>query len=108
MSHDAHGHNHDHHDHGHGHGHHHEKPRKLTPQEMRDHQIPLLARDNCAALLIPLNKCRLESFALPWKCGVLKEEYRHCQKAEWEDRVLAAQQKKLQELRLPTQFVNKQ
>ncbi|GAA98271.1 hypothetical protein E5Q_04954 [Mixia osmundae IAM 14324] len=31
-------------------------------------RLPLGWRDNCAGLLIPLNKCRHENFYLPWKC----------------------------------------
>lgn len=37
---------------------------------MRDAQLPLAYRDSCANLLIPLNRCRFETFYLPWKCEV--------------------------------------
>jgi len=33
-------------------------------------KLPLQYRDSCAHLLIPLNKCRVESYYLPWKCEV--------------------------------------
>jgi hypothetical protein len=33
-------------------------------------RLPLAYRDNCAHLLVPLNKCRYDTFYLPWKCEV--------------------------------------
>lgn len=37
---------------------------------MRDARLPLAYRDSCAHLLIPLNKCRRETWYAPWKCTV--------------------------------------
>lgn len=37
---------------------------------MRDARVPLAYRDSCAHLLIPLNRCRYETYYLPWKCEV--------------------------------------
>lgn len=37
---------------------------------MRDAKLPLAYRDSCAHLLIPLNKCRRETWYAPWKCTV--------------------------------------
>lgn len=37
---------------------------------MRDAKLPLAYRDSCANLLIPLNRCRFETYYLPWKCEV--------------------------------------
>ncbi len=37
---------------------------------MRDAKLPIQYRDNCANLLIPLNRCRVDSYYLPWKCEV--------------------------------------
>jgi len=37
---------------------------------MRDAKVPLAYRDSCAHLLIPLNRCRYETYYLPWKCEV--------------------------------------
>ncbi|KAL0942923.1 NADH-ubiquinone oxidoreductase B18 subunit [Colletotrichum truncatum] len=45
-------------------------PREATREEMRDAKLPLAYRDSCAGLLIPLNRCRAESWYLPWKCNV--------------------------------------
>ncbi len=46
------------------------EPRPVTRKEMADAQVPLAYRDNCAHLLIPLNRCRFEQYYLPWRCEV--------------------------------------
>ena len=33
-------------------------------------RLPITYRDTCAYLLVPLNKCRYDSFYMPWKCEV--------------------------------------
>ncbi|KAH0869508.1 hypothetical protein HID58_076530, partial [Brassica napus] len=38
-----------------------------TQEEMVAAKVPLGYRDQCAHLLIPLNKCRQAEFFLPWK-----------------------------------------
>lgn len=43
---------------------------ELSRQEMSDAKIPLAYRDSCADLLVPLNRCRFETYYLPWKCEV--------------------------------------
>lgn len=37
---------------------------------MREAKLPLAYRDSCAHLLIPLNRCRVDTYYLPWKCNV--------------------------------------
>lgn len=37
---------------------------------MSEAKLPLAYRDSCANLLIPLNRCRFETYYLPWKCEV--------------------------------------
>lgn len=37
---------------------------------MSEAKLPLAYRDSCANLLIPLNRCRYETYYLPWKCEV--------------------------------------
>lgn len=37
---------------------------------MSAERIPLAYRDRCAALLVPLNRCRKKEYYLPWKCEV--------------------------------------
>ncbi|KAK4121242.1 hypothetical protein N657DRAFT_635835 [Parathielavia appendiculata] len=45
-----------------------ETPRRATREEMRDAKVPMQYRDSCAHLLIPLNRCRFETYYMPWKC----------------------------------------
>lgn len=50
-----------------------------TQKEMQDARIPLGWRDSCADLLIPLNKCRSETYYLPFKCQDERHVYEKCQ-----------------------------
>jgi len=50
----------------------------VSREAMAEARLPLAARDSCAHLLIPLNRCRHDSLYLPWKCEV-------CLVAESED-----------------------
>ena len=43
---------------------------EATREEMSAERVPIQYRDSCAHLLIPLNKCRFQSYYLPWKCQV--------------------------------------
>lgn len=43
---------------------------EATREEMRDAKLPIPYRDSCANLLIPLNRCRVDTYYLPWKCEV--------------------------------------
>ncbi len=45
-------------------------PPEATREEMREAKLPLAYRDSCANLLIPLNRCRVDTYYLPWKCEV--------------------------------------
>ncbi|GJJ07835.1 hypothetical protein Clacol_002040 [Clathrus columnatus] len=53
-----------------------------SQQQMKDSQLPLGYRDQCSALLIPLNKCRRTNWYLPWHCEHQRHEYEHCQYLE--------------------------
>ncbi|RUP45085.1 NADH-ubiquinone oxidoreductase B18 subunit-domain-containing protein [Jimgerdemannia flammicorona] len=53
---------------------------------MADARIPLEYRDYCAHLLIPLNKCRYQTFYLPWKCENERHSYEKCQYEDTGDR----------------------
>ncbi|WJX21515.1 hypothetical protein P8452_10943 [Trifolium repens] len=46
-----------------------------TQEEMVEARVPLAYRDQCAHLLIPLNKCRQAEFYLPWKCENERHSY---------------------------------
>lgn len=55
---------------------------KATNDEMKAARLDIAYRDYCAHLLIPLNKCRHETFYLPWKCGHERHTYEKCQYVE--------------------------
>lgn len=50
-----------------------EPTRRLAPRRFRDY---------CAHILIPLNKCRVANYYLPWTCSDLKHAYEKCQYEE--------------------------
>lgn len=50
-----------------------------TQAEMVENKVPLPYRDQCAHLLIPLNKCRQSEFYLPWKCENERHSYEKCE-----------------------------
>ena len=60
---------------------------KATEEEMQHWRIPIPYRDSCVHLLIPLNKCRLETFYLPWKCTNERHAYERCEYKEYLRRV---------------------
>ncbi|KAI1501339.1 NADH-ubiquinone oxidoreductase B18 subunit-domain-containing protein [Biscogniauxia marginata] len=62
-------------------------PPKATREEMRDAKVPLAYRDSCANLLIPLNRCRGDTYYLPWKCEDERHSYEKCQYVEFKKRV---------------------
>ncbi|KAL2611716.1 hypothetical protein R1flu_023408 [Riccia fluitans] len=61
------------------------KEMKATQEEMVKERVPLGYRDFCAHLLIPLNRCRRETFYLPWKC----EDQRHSYEKAARHRVIS-------------------
>lgn len=50
-----------------------------TQEEMVEAKVPLAYRDQCAHLLIPLNKCRQAEYFLPWKCENERHTYEKCE-----------------------------
>ena len=52
---------------------------KVTRQQMKDARVPLMMRDYCAHLLIPLNQCRAQTWYSPWKCQTLRHGYEECE-----------------------------
>ncbi|KAJ8629345.1 hypothetical protein MRB53_022668 [Persea americana] len=50
-----------------------------TQEEMAEAKVPLPYRDQCAHLLIPLNKCRSAELYLPWKCEDERHVYEKCE-----------------------------
>ncbi|KAF6232845.1 hypothetical protein HO173_009061 [Letharia columbiana] len=63
-----------------------EAPR-ATREQMSEAKLPLAYRDSCAHLAIPLNRCRFESYYLPWKCVDERHSYEKCQYVEFKKRV---------------------
>ncbi|KAK7236281.1 quinone-specific NADH dehydrogenase [Aureococcus anophagefferens] len=73
-----------------GGGHHEALPEgPATRKEMSDAGLLIAYRDACAHLLIPLNKCRRQTFYMPWECGHYRHEYEKCQYVEWLKRARA-------------------
>ncbi|KAI5850997.1 NADH-ubiquinone oxidoreductase-like protein B18 subunit [Tricharina praecox] len=68
---------------------------QLTHEEMSAARLPLAYRDTCAHLLVPLNKCRYDTFYMPWKCEDERHSYEKCQYVEFKKRVA-----KMEELRV--------
>ncbi|KAI1336691.1 NADH-ubiquinone oxidoreductase B18 subunit-domain-containing protein [Xylariaceae sp. FL0016] len=60
---------------------------EATREEMREAKLPLAYRDSCANLLIPLNRCRVDTYYLPWKCENERHTYEKCQYEEFKKRV---------------------
>ncbi|KAF9969766.1 hypothetical protein BGZ73_007707 [Actinomortierella ambigua] len=65
-----------------------------THKEMADARLPLGWRDSCSHLLIPLNKCRSETYYLPFKCQDERHEYEKCQYDDYLRRMKLAEEKK--------------
>jgi NADH dehydrogenase (ubiquinone) 1 beta subcomplex subunit 7 len=55
--------------------------------EMMDAKIDIAFRDQCAGLLIPLNKCRRATYYVPFKCEHERHDYEKCQYYEYQRRV---------------------
>ena len=69
---------------------------KVTHEEMKAARVPLLFRDYCAHLLIPLNECRVKTWYSPFKCSELRHSYEKCQYDEYQRRVMIAKIEKQQ------------
>jgi len=86
-----------------GGGHHH-NPEAMPKADqdldlLRKEQIPIYARDNCAHLLVNLNRCRMETYYNPHRCTQQRHLYDECQYIAWERRkegkkIMQAQQAK--------------
>ncbi|KAI8538648.1 hypothetical protein RHMOL_Rhmol09G0120900 [Rhododendron molle] len=68
-----------------------------TQAEMVEARVPLAYRDQCAHLLIPLNKCRQSEFYLPWKCEGERHTYEKCEYELVMERMLQMQKIREQE-----------
>ena len=52
---------------------------QVSQEEMAEAKVPLVLRDYCAHLFIPLAKCRKENYYIPWKCQAEKHHWDQCQ-----------------------------
>ena len=71
-----------------------------TQEEMVEARVPIPYRDQCAHLLIPLNKCRQAEFYLPWKCENERLSYEKCEYELVMERMLQMQKIREQEAKL--------
>ncbi|CAM8936353.1 unnamed protein product [Rhodiola kirilowii] len=71
-----------------------------TQQELVENKVPIPYRDQCAHLLIPLNKCRQSEFYLPWKCENERHVYEKCAYELVMERMLKMQKIREQEAEL--------
>ena len=70
----------------HGHGEVDEHGLPPLPSYGQMMRLPPHSRDVCAAILIPLNKCRRENFFLPWHCEHERHSYEVCLFKDFERR----------------------
>ncbi|XP_050235126.1 NADH dehydrogenase [ubiquinone] 1 beta subcomplex subunit 7 [Mercurialis annua] len=76
------------------------KPMIATQEEMVEARVPIPYRDQCAHLLIPLNKCRQAELYLPWKCENERHTYEKCAYELVMERMLQMQKIREQEAKL--------
>ncbi|KAG1740364.1 NADH-ubiquinone oxidoreductase B18 subunit-domain-containing protein [Suillus lakei] len=74
-------------------------PSSLTAsqEELKAAKVPLAWRDQCSALLIPLNTCRRENYYLPWTCENERHGYEKCQYDDMMRRMKKMSKLKLQQ-----------
>lgn len=60
-------------------------PRKMnmSTEEMREANIPVRLRSWCAHHVMPLHKCRMENYWLPYKCEHEREMFEKCRYKEY-------------------------
>lgn len=52
-------------------------------------KVPIALRDNCAHLLVDLNRCRRQTYFNPDKCQPQRHIYEECEYIAWTARVEA-------------------
>ncbi|KAI0719218.1 B18 subunit of NADH:ubiquinone oxidoreductase [Fomitopsis betulina] len=68
-----------------------------SQEELKQHKIPVAWRDQCSALLIPLNVCRKDKYYLPWECENEKHAYEKCQYEDYVRRMKVLSKQKAAE-----------
>lgn len=54
----------------------------VSAEELKANRVDASYRDYCAHLLLPLNKCRHQTYYFPWKCEEERHSYEKCQYIE--------------------------
>lgn len=78
------------------------KKQIASQEQMVEARVPLGYRDQCAHLLIPLNKCRVKEYYLPWKCENERHTYEKCEYELFMERV-----RKMEKIRKEAKLQNK-
>ncbi|KAH7888196.1 NADH-ubiquinone oxidoreductase B18 subunit-domain-containing protein [Phlebopus sp. FC_14] len=68
-----------------------------SQEELKAAKVPTAWRDQCSALLIPLNTCRRQSYYLPWECENERHGYEKCQYDDMMRRMKKMSKLKLQQ-----------
>jgi len=63
--------------------------------ELKAHKVPLPWRDQCSALLLPLNVCRKQTYYMPWECDHERHTYEKCQYDDYVRRMKALSKQRL-------------
>ncbi|KIY65119.1 hypothetical protein CYLTODRAFT_424642 [Cylindrobasidium torrendii FP15055 ss-10] len=66
--------------------------------ELKANRVPLGWRDQCSALLIPLNVCRTQKNFMPWECEHEKHTYEKCQYDDYLRRMKLASKLKAEQV----------
>ncbi|KAI0829208.1 B18 subunit of NADH:ubiquinone oxidoreductase [Trametes gibbosa] len=64
--------------------------------ELKAAKVPIGWRDQCSALLIPLNVCRKDKLYLPWECENERHAYEKCQYEDYMRRMKELSKRKLE------------
>ncbi|KAJ1513703.1 NADH dehydrogenase 1 beta subcomplex subunit 7 ndufb7 [Coelomomyces lativittatus] len=51
---------------------------RMTDEEMAKAKIPKIHRNFCAHLWVPLQKCRVDEYFLPFRCKKERHAYEEC------------------------------
>ncbi|KAH9853319.1 B18 subunit of NADH:ubiquinone oxidoreductase [Lenzites betulinus] len=64
--------------------------------ELKAAKVPIGWRDQCSALLIPLNVCRKDKLYMPWECENERHAYEKCQYDDYMRRMKELSKRKLE------------
>ena len=67
----------------------------LLWQSFEAARLPLSHRDTCGHLLVPLNKCRRQTYYMPFKCGHERHIYEECEYLAYLQRVSMKRERSL-------------